>query len=793
MHPNTFLRPVMALLFLLLATLGFAQGKHTLSGYLRDADSGETLIGATVYLPATGQGTTTNEYGFYSLSLEPGALEVRYSYVGYADIFRQVNLDRDVTLSLELGGTPAELAEVVVTAKAANEHITNLQMSTHSMDVATISKLPALMGEVEVLRSIQLLPGVSTVGEGATGFNVRGGSIDQNLVLLDEAPVYNSAHLFGFFSVFNPDAVKAVELYKGGIPARYGGRLSSILDVRMKEGNSKRLAVNGGVGLIFSRLAVEAPIIKDKASFLLAGRRSYADVVVSPFMKEGLGDNTLNFYDLTLKSNYRLNDNNQLFLSGYFGRDNFTFGDNAGFNWGNKTGTLRWNHLFSNRLFANTTLYYSNYDYSLRFGDGANDSFDWSARIINTSVKPQFTWFLSDRQQLRFGGQAIRYEFQPANAEVVTDDETLDISLDKRYALQGDLYLEHELSLGSRWQMNYGLRWSIFNLMGKGEAYTFGDSPAGQPRPLVDVQTYGWGETIQSYNNWEPRAALRFQVNPEQSLKLSYNRTVQYIHLVSNTIAATPVDVWLPSTNNVQPQQADQVAVGYFRNFHDNAFEASVEAYYKDMRHQVDYVDGANLMLNEYVEGQVLEGRGRAYGLEFLFRKNTGRLTGWLSYTLSRSERLVEGINNDEWYANRFDQTHNLSLTGMYELSDRWSFSAVFVYNSGTPANFPTSRYQQGDYVIPHNTGGERNNVRIPGYHRLDLSATLQGKHNAERRWQSYWVFSVYNAYNRQNPFALFARQNPNRPVPGEAVTTEAVRFSVVGHVIPSVAYNFKF
>jgi hypothetical protein len=510
-------------------------------------------------------------------------------------------------------------------------------------------------------------------------------------------------------------------------------------------------------------------------------------------MKEGLGDNTLNFYDLTLKSNYRLNDNNQLFLSGYFGRDNFTFGDNAGFNWGNKTGTLRWNHLFSNRLFANTTLYYSNYDYSLRFGDGANDTFDWSARIINTSVKPRFTWFLNDRQQLRFGGQAIRYEFQPANAEVVTDDETLDISLDKRYALEGDLYLEHELSLGSRWQLNYGLRWSIFNLMGKGEAYTFGDSPAGQPRPLVDVQTYGWGETIQSYNNWEPRAALRFQVNPEQSLKLSYNRTVQYIHLVSNTIAATPVDVWLPSTNNVQPQQADQVAVGYFRNFRDNAFEASVEAYYKDMRHQVDYVDGANLMLNEYVEGQVLEGRGRAYGLEFLLRKNPGRLTGWVSYTLSRSERLVEGVNNDEWYANRFDQTHNLSLTGMYELSDRWSFSAVFVYNSGAPANFPTSRYQQGDYVIPHNTGGERNNVRIPGYHRLDLSATLQGKHNGERLWQSYWVFSVYNAYNRQNPFAIFARQNPNRPVPGEAVTTEAVRFSVVGHVIPSVAYNFKF
>lgn len=781
------------LLFLFLPCEAAAQNKFTLSGYLRDAGSGETLIGATVYLPAVQQGTTTNEYGFYSITLPAGAYEVVFTYVGYEKIVRLVELDHHVNLSLELGGTVAELEEVTVRAVAEDGNVTDLQMSANSLDVPTIKKLPALLGEVDVLRSIQLLPGVSTVGEGATGFNVRGGSIDQNLVLLDEAPVYNSAHLFGFFSVFNPDAVKDVELYKGGIPARYGGRLSSILDVRMKEGNSKQLAVNGGIGLIFSRLAVEAPIVKDKASFIVAGRRSYADVVARPFLNDDLGDNTLNFHDLTVKTNYRLNENNQFFLSGYFGRDNFTYGDAAGFNWGNQTGTLRWNHIFSNNLFANATLYYSNYDYSINFGNNAEDVFDWSANIINTSIKPQFTYFVNPNNIIRFGGQLIRYEFHPANALIVSGEEPLDISLDKRFALEGGLYLENEQTLGERWQINYGLRWSLFNLIGEGKSYTFGDSEVGQPRPLTGVQSFARGETIQSYNRWEPRAALRYRLGAGNSLKLSYNRTAQYIHLLSNTAASTPVDIWLPSTNNVQPQLADQVALGYFRNFKDNTYETSLEVYYKKLQNQIDYIDGAELVLNEFVEGETLSGTGRAYGLELLVQKNKGKLTGWLSYTLSRSERKVEGINEGDWYPNRFDQTHNLSLTGMYELGKRWSVSAVFAYNTGTPANFPTSRYNQGEYTIPHNTGNARNNLRIPSYHRLDLSATLEGKWNAERRWQSNWVFSLYNVYNRRNAFAIYARQNPNRVMPGQPTVTEAVRLSVLGNIIPSVAYNFKF
>lgn len=770
-----------------------AQEKFALSGYISDASSGETLIGATVYIPELAQGVTTNVYGFYSITLPAGTHTVEFSYLGFETLAREVSLDRNQKISVELGGAATELQEVVVSSEAANRNVSDLQMSTNSLDVGTLKKLPALLGEVEVLRSIQLLPGVSSVGEGATGFNVRGGSIDQNLVLLDEAPVYNSAHLFGFFSVFNPDAVKDVELFKGGIPARYGGRLSSILDVHMKEGNSKKLAINGGIGAIFSRLSVEAPIVKDKASFIVAGRRSYIDVLAGPFLNDDLGETTLNFYDLTLKTNYRLNENNQLFLSGYFGRDNFGFGDAAGFNWGNQTASLRWNHIFSDKLFANTTVYYSNYDYSIDFGDTAEDSFDWTAKIRNTSIKPRFTYYITPKNILRFGGQLIRYEFQPANAIIVSDGEDLDISLEKKFALEGGFYVENEQTIGKRWQVNYGLRWSYFDLIGKGNAYTFGEAPLGEPLPVTGVESFDSGESIQSYNNLEPRLAIKYQLDSDQSIKASYNRTAQYIHLLSNTVASTPVDIWLPSTNNIEPQIADQIALGYFRNFKDNTYETSIELYYKEMDHQLDYIDGADLILNEFVEGQILEGDGRAYGMELLVRKNKGKFTGWASYTLGRSERQVEGINNNEWYPNRFDQTHNLSLTTFYELSDRWSVSAVFVYNTGTPATFPSSRFTQAGYTIPHNTGGGRNNVRIPSYHRLDLSATLEGKRNAERRWQSSWVFSVYNVYNRRNPFAIYFRQDPNRAVASTPVTTEAVRFSVIGSFIPSVAYNFKF
>ncbi len=778
------------LLFFLLfiaSTLLGQKDIRTISGYIKDAASGETLIGANVYINELGTGTTSNEYGFYSITLPPEQYTIQYSYLGFVTVTQKIDLKENIKKDVELGMESTELMEVVISSEAENANVSDIEMSVNKLDVSTIKKMPTLLGEVEVLRSIQLLPGVSSVGEGASGFNVRGGSIDQNLVLLDEAPVYNSSHLFGFFSVFNPDAVKDVKLYKGGIPSRYGGRLSSILDVRMKEGNSKKMELNGGIGAIFSRFSVEAPIVKDKSSFIVAGRRSYIDVLAQPFLNEDLEGSALNFYDLTLKTNWGFGEKDKLFLSGYLGRDNFGFGDDAGFNWGNATTTLRWNHLFSDKLFSNITLYFSDYDYQIKFGSEADNRFNWDARIKNYSIKPEFTWFLTPDNQIRFGGQSIIYNFEPGNAVGVSEGEITDLTVPEKYGIETAIFVENEQNVNEKISINYGLRLSHFNYTGKGTAYEFeNDFIPGVRRRAISSQSYDQWESIKTYVNLEPRFSLKYQMDQSKSFKLSYNRMTQYIHLISNTAASTPVDIWTPSTNNIKPQTADQVALGYFQNFNDNKYELSAETYYKKLDHLVDYIDGADLLLNEFLEGDLLEGRGRAYGLELMLKKNEGRLNGWISYTLARSERQVDGINKGEWYPSRFDQTHNLSITGFYDLNDRWAFSANFVAISGTPTTFPTTRIQQQGYIIPVNVNEDRNNVRIPLYHRLDLSATLQGKKNNQRRWQGEWVFSIYNVYSKRNPFSIFTRQ-------GDAGITEAVRLSVIGNFIPSVSYNFKF
>ncbi|MEM9527507.1 MAG: TonB-dependent receptor [Bacteroidota bacterium] len=781
--------------FVIMGSLA-AQTRVTVKGYVRDADNGETLIGATVYLDGTTKGTTTNEYGFYSLTVDPGTYTLVASYLGYEDQRKEMELIGNFTVDFDLGEAGTELTEIVVTAEEEDQNVSEVQMSVEQLQMATIERLPALLGEVDVLRSIQLLPGVTSVGEGAAGFNVRGGSIDQNLVILDEAPVFNSSHLFGFFSVFNPDAVKSVKLYKGGIPARYGGRLSSILDVRMKEGNTKEFEVQGGIGTIFSRLSVEAPIVKDKSSFLLAGRRSYIDVLAAPFLSGGLSGTKLNFYDLTLKTNYRFSDKDQVFLSGYFGRDVFQPGDQAGFSWGNATGTLRWNHLFNDRLFSNLTFYWSDYDYAINFGDDDADTFDWDASIVNFSAKPEFSYFITPESVLRFGGQGIYYRFEPANAVAVSDGDEIDISVNNQWAIESSIFLEHELSvLNNKMKLNYGLRASHFAYLGGRPVYEYGEPLAeGFARPLTDVRQTEKGTTIEDWFNLEPRFALQYQLTPTSSLKASYQRTAQYIHLLSNTTASIPLDIWTPSTNNIDPQMADQVAVGYFRNFKENTFEASFETYYKSFNNLIDYVDGADLILNELVEGQILTGEGRAYGAEFQLKKVKGRFNGWLSYTLARTERLIQGINNNEWYPSRFDQTHAFNITGFYELNYRTTLSATFVYNTGTPLTLASSGYYQQGYFVPHNEANGRNNFRIPDYHRLDVSITLDPrKKKAGRRWQGQWVFGVYNLYARRNPFSVYGVQLEDRPLLGQPVNTEAIKLSVVGSVIPSVSYNFKF
>jgi len=778
---------------LLLSGPLFSQDKVTLNGYIKDITNGETLIGATCFINGPDVGATSNEYGFYSLTVTPGSYIVEYSYLGFETLTQKIELTSDIKMDIELQEEATAIDEVVITAEQEDKNVSNVEMSTNKLDVATIKKMPSLLGEVEIIRSIQLLPGVSTVGEGASGFNVRGGSIDQNLVLLDEAPVYNSAHLFGFFSVFNPDAVKDVKLYKGGIPSRYGGRLSSILDVRMKEGNNKNLSINGGVGFIFSRLAIEAPIVKNKSSFIIAARRSYIDVLSKPFLNEENSNSLLNFYDLTLKTNYKISEKDKLFLSGYLGRDNFVFGEQAGFNWGNGTATLRWNHLFSEKLFSNLTFYFSDYDYTINFGDDDRNRFDWNARIVNYSVKPEFNLFLNPENLIRFGAQAIVYKFEPGNAVGVSEGEVNDFSLDNKFAIETALFIENEQDLNDNIKVNYGLRWSHFNYTGRGNAYTFAEGIPGVRKQVTGSEFFEQWETIQTYNNFEPRFSIKYQLNPSSSLKASYNRMSQYIQLVSNTTASTPVDVWTPATNNIKPQIADQFAIGYFKNFSNNKYEFSAETYYKKLDNIVDYIDGADLILNPFLEGDVLDGDGRAYGLELYMKKNKGDFTGWASYTLARTERRIAGINNGDWYASRFDQTHRFTLAGFYELNKRWSFSSTLTVISGTPITFPTSRFEQQGYTIPHNGNIDRNNTRIPTYHRLDVGATLKGKKKPGKKWYGEWVFSIYNLYNQRNPFAIYFRPEESRPVPTDAVTTEAIKLSVIGSFVPSVSYNFKF
>ena len=770
-----------------------AQENYTISGYITDAESGETLIGATALVKEIGNGAVSNEYGFYSISVPKGKYTLEFSYIGFGNVIKPFSLSANYKLDVEMSEMKNELAEVVVTAKEEDGNVREVSMSVNKLDITTIKSMPTLLGEVEIIRSLQLLPGVNSVGEGATGFNVRGGSIDQNLILLDEAPVYNSSHLFGFFSVFNPDAVKDVKLYKGGIPSRYGGRLSSILDVRMKEGNKKRLNINGGVGFIFSRLSVEAPIIKDKSSLIVAARRSYIDILAKPFLSESLNGSQLNFYDLTLKTNYDINDKNRLFLSGYFGRDNFGFGDQAGFNWGNKTGTIRWNHLFSERLFSNLTFYFSDYDYQIKFGNDSQNKFDWNASIQNIGVKPEFSFFLKPGNLLKFGGQSILYTFDPGNAVGVSEGEERDFSLPQKYAMENAIYVENEIDISTTIKANYGLRLSSFTYLGKGTAYEYADGIPGERRYATSATEYGDWKSIKTYYNFEPRLSLQMQLSSNNSIKASYNRTTQYIHLVSNTTAATPVDVWTPSTNNIRPSTADQVAFGYFQNLNDNTYELSAEVYYKTMNNLVDYIDGADLLLNQFIEGDLIEGKGRAYGIELMAKKTKGKFSGWLSYTLARTERQTPGISGGEWYASRFDQLHNLSLTGFYEINDRWTTSANFAFNTGSPTTFPTTRYTIQGFVVPHNANEERNNVRLPNYHRLDLSITRKGEIKEGKRWTGDWVFSVYNVYNRKNAFSIFFAQEDGRIPIGSSVNTDAYRLSVIGSFIPSVSYNFKF
>lgn len=780
---------------LLILSLPVLGQKQSLSGYIKDQSNGEAIIGATVYVQELKTGASANTYGFYSLTLPKGKYHLIFSSAGFQKIEKEIDLGvNKLELSVELIGVVSELQEVKVTAKSQDENVKGIEMSVNKVDIKTIRKIPALLGEVDLVRAIQLLPGVSTVGEGASGFNVRGGGVDQNLVLLDEAPVYNSSHLFGFFSVFNPDAVKDVKLYKGGIPSQYGGRASSILDVKMKEGNAKHLEINGGIGVIFSRLSVEAPIIKDKASFIVAARRSYIDVLAKPFLTGSNADAKFSFYDLTAKLNYNLNTKNTFYLSGYFGRD--VFGTGFGFNWGNSTLTGRWNHVFSNKLFLNSTVFYSNYDYLLDSdlkNKRPDNAFKWSSNIINLSYKPDFIYYIQPDNTLTFGGQIISYHFKPGSATATSNGEKREFGQAEKFGLESSLYVGHEWKPSNSITLQYGLRWSNYLFKSTNGVYyeriKTGITPensSGYDLKTIQVDP---NNIIANYQNLEPRAAINYNINDKSSFKLSYNRLAQYIHLMSNTAASTPLDVWTSSTNNIKPQLADQFAIGYFKNFgEDNAFETSIETYYKLMQNQIDYADRSNLFLNPLFEKDLLFGDGRAYGIEFFVKKNVGKLTGWTSYTLSRTERKIEGLNNNEWFPARFDRTHNLNFVLQYQTSKRWSLGMNFAYITGVPYSLPLQKFNFEGISYPLTPAGTRGNIRVPDYHRLDLSATRKNKKGLFKKGSSEWVFSVYNVYNRKNPFSIYTRPNELN-----TLQTEAVQLSIIGSFVPAVTYNFTF
>ena len=784
--------------FLLFTAPAVAVENYTVSGYVKDSTSGELLIGSTVYVQELGIGTQTNVYGFYSLTIPAGNYTLEYRYLGYVSRIIRINLMKNEQINVDLVPEELKLEEIVITSSRGDRNITDVEMSAQELDIRTIRKIPSFLGEVDVIKSIQLLPGVSTVGEGASGFNVRGGSVGQNLILLDEAPVYNSSHMLGFFSVFNPDAVKDIKLYKGAVPARYGGRIASILDIRMKDGNNKKFGVDGGIGTVFSRLAVEGPIVKDKGSFILAGRRSYIDVLARPFTSFFDNGAALNFHDLTLKTNYRFNQNNALYLSGYFGRDKFLFDREQGFSWGNKTATLRWNHLFGDRVFSNFTFFISDYDYELKFGDTERDKFHWESRIRTMDLKPEFTYSINASNELTFGGDLLYYKFRPADATGVSNGTPINVSLEEKFAFESALYIGNETKFSKAISARYGLRLSNFQSLGPGYVYEWETTVPGQRKRLISSRRVEKFEKIASYTNLEPRASLRVKIGNKMSVKASYNRMAQYLHLISNTTASNPLDVWRPGTNNLKPQRGDQFALGIFRNFGQmDDYEFSLEGYYRTTDNQVEYIDGAEIFINEYLEADLLSGIGRAMGLEFYLKKNTGKLNGWISYTVGKTELKAEGINNGEWYPTRFDQRHNLKIVGYYNLNDRWTFSANFTFLSGTPTTFPTDRFTQQGYLIPYNAYGSRNNVRIANFHRLDISAIFYGKkyrrNGKARKNRDYWIFGFYNVYARRNPFSIYFSQGEDRPAAGEPVPSFATQVSIIGTIVPAISYNFKF
>lgn len=782
------------LFFILYSFLAQAQDSSTLSGTITDLETNETLIGATVYVNETASGTASNEYGFYSITLPKGKYTIRIDYIGYKSENLNVVIKDNQRLNIALPPDSEKLDDLIITQNTKKIAIRKPEMSVNQLNANEIKKMPVVLGESDILKSLLQLPGVTNAGEGASGFNVRGGSAGQNLILLDEATVFNSSHLFGFFSVFNSDAIKDLKLYKGGIPARYGGRASSVLEIHQKNGNSNNFQATGGIGLISSRLLVEGPIVKEKASFLVAGRSSYAHL----FLKLTDNKSAAYFYDLNTKLSYKINDNNNLYLSGYFGRDVFKFDQMLNNRFGNTMINLRWNHIFNEQIFTNTSVIYSDYYYGL---DLDLVGFKWDSGIKNFNLKYDFTHFASENIKLKYGLNAIYYNFNPGKVYPTKSDSPINSKeLEQKNAFEPSLYLEAEQYLSEKISINYGLRYTSFYRLGAEtiNQYLY-DQPVSynpdlelyQEGQIIGTKKYTSGETIQDFHNFEPRLAVSFAFTPELSIKTSYNRMVQYVHLISNTSAPTPLDIWTPSGPYLQPEIVDQFALGYFKNFNEGKYSLETEVFYKKGKNKVDYIDGAELVANDAIETTLLNGKSRAYGAEFLIRKNSGKLTGWIAYTLSKSEQktpgrnpIEKGINNGNWYRSTYDKLHDLSITASYELNDKWIFSSSLSIQSGRPITYPNAQYDYLGLRVP--SFGDRNSNNLPAFHHLDISAIYNPNPSSTKRWKGEWVFGIYNLYNRKNAASISFRES-------EYIgQNESVKMSIFG-IVPSVTYNFKF
>jgi len=759
--------------------LDFGQNtpKLTLSGYVKDGSTSEAMIGAAVTAVGTNSGAITNEYGYFSISLPKGSYTIQISYLGY-DVFSEtLELSDNVKRNFEIipsGKVTTE--EIQVSAEKEDQNVTGSQMSVNKMDIQTVKQLPAFFGEADIIKAVQLLPGIKSAGDGLSGFYVRGGGADQNLILLDEATVYNASHLLGFFSVFNGDAIKDLNLYKGAIPAQYGGRLSSVMDIRMNEGNMKKFSAQGGIGILSSRLTLQGPIKKEKGSFIVSGRRTYADVFLK--LSPELKDNSLYFYDFNAKANYELGPKDRIFISGYFGQDKFKFGDIFSQYWGNRTFTARWNHLFGNKLFSNLSFIFS--DFYFGFSVKANEeNFKYSSGIRNYGLRWSLDYFLNDKNHVKFGLESTSQTFQSGKVEITGQSNLNDFSIPKNHGLENGIYIQNEQTITKRLSFNYGLRYNLFFLLGPGNVYTWNNAETKFP---TDTTTYTSGELMKTYHGLEPRFSFAYRMNESSAVKGSYSRTRQNVHQVSSGSASLPTDIWIPSTTVVKPQIADQVAIGYFKNFKDNMFETSIELYYKKMYNQIEFKNGSDAFLNPYLDNSLAFGEAWSYGSEFFIKKSKGKTIGWISYTLSKTERKFDLINDGEPYPARYDRRHDLSVVVNRVLSKRWVASAIFVYRTGDAVTLPSGKYIIDGQVVPYYES--RNSYRMPDYHRLDLSATLNGKPG--KKFESSWNFSVYNAYGRKNPFSYSFTTNPET---GEIEAKKIFLFTI----IPSITWNFKF